>query len=54
MSSSNRPAAPTLPPTKADQSAAEFEARIKNEGESLARWSRLLELLEEGNNSNVE
>jgi hypothetical protein len=36
----------TLPPTPADESAAEFEMRIREQGEERARWDRLMALLE--------
>lgn len=49
MSESDKPAAPTMPPSAAERTTlAEFEQEIKREGEARARWSRLLALLEQG------
>jgi hypothetical protein len=38
----------TTPPGAADESAEQFEREIRQNGESRARWDRLLELLERG------
>jgi hypothetical protein len=37
----------TSPPAQADEQAADFEAAISERGESSARWTRLMALLEE-------
>ncbi len=37
----------TLPPAKADESVCQFEAAIREMGESKARWCQLMTLLEE-------
>lgn len=39
--------APTLPPAKADEETRAFEQLVRKVGEGQARWTRLLELLEE-------
>lgn len=39
--------APTLPPSKADDETRAFEQLVRKVGEGQARWTRLLELLEE-------
>lgn len=45
---STRPERPTAPPSsRADAEARAFEALVKSVGEGKARWSKLLELLEE-------
>ncbi len=41
--------APTMKPGAADVEAAAFESLVKQVGEGKARWSKLLELLEESN-----
>jgi hypothetical protein len=38
---------PTMPPSKADEAAAEFETYIAERGENQARWVRLMGLLAE-------
>ena len=37
----------TLPPARADEQVADFEAEISERGESSARWDRLMALLAE-------
>jgi hypothetical protein len=44
---SARCAAPTQPPSQADQEIQAFETLIKKVGEGQARWTALLTLLEE-------
>lgn len=38
----------TVPPAKADEKVLRFEQAIRESGESKARWSHLMALLEEG------
>ena len=38
--------AATVPPTEADEAAAQFEAEIERDGEAAARFDRLMALLE--------
>jgi hypothetical protein len=43
----------TLPPTSApDRLAADFEREVRERGESLARWDRLMALLAEQEEAN--
>lgn len=38
----------TIPPSQADDNARRFEQDIREKGESSARWSQLMALLEKG------
>jgi hypothetical protein len=38
----------TIPPSQADENALNFEQAIREKGESKARWSQLMTLLEKG------
>jgi len=35
----------TVPPSAADEQAADFERDVRERGESRARWDRLMDLL---------
>ncbi len=52
MANSRFPERPTTGPTEGDVNAAAFEREIARLGESKARWSRLMALLEERESAN--